>query len=112
LNGVNGSARGEAIALGLLSDAYHGVAEYQKAVDCLHRALPMFQSHQADRYNALCLFKLGRSYEAMGSDHEAIPYLEESARVFRQLLLPGRADQALALLERCRLGVSAEAHTN
>ena len=74
------------------------------AVDCLLRALPLFQTHQADRYYALCLFKLGHAYEAMGARRLAVPYLEDSVRAFRQLLLPGRVEEALGLLERCRLG--------
>jgi DNA-binding SARP family transcriptional activator/tetratricopeptide (TPR) repeat protein len=112
LHREHGSSRGEAIALGMVGDSYYALGEYQMAVDCLRRALPLFESHQADRYYALCLFKLGRAHEAMADYPEAIAYFERSAQMFDQLLLAGRADQALVLLERCRRAASADVRTN
>jgi tetratricopeptide (TPR) repeat protein len=101
-----GDICGEALVFGMLGDAYRGLGRYEDAVSSLRRALPVFRVHSSRRYLAVCLMKLGYAYEAMGSP-EAIGYLEESLRIFRQLHLPRKVDQAQQALDRCRAALMA-----
>jgi DNA-binding SARP family transcriptional activator/tetratricopeptide (TPR) repeat protein len=94
-----GDVCSEALAAGMLGDAYRGLGRYSEAADSLLRALPVFQAHSR-RFHALCLLKLGYAYESMGSP-EAVGYLEESLQIFTELRLPWKADQARQALERC-----------
>jgi DNA-binding SARP family transcriptional activator len=98
----------EALASGMLGDAYRELGRYREAVDHYLRALPVFQAHSSRRFHGLCLLKLGYAYEAMGAP-EAIGYLEGSLRIFTELQLPRKADQAREALARCT-GAVAVAH--
>jgi DNA-binding SARP family transcriptional activator/tetratricopeptide (TPR) repeat protein len=100
-----GDVCSEALAAGMLGDAYRGLGRYPEAADSLLRALPVFQAHSR-RFHAVCLLKLGYAYESMGSA-EAVGYLEESLRIFTELRLPRKADQARQALERCACLVAA-----
>ncbi len=91
----------EALSLGMLADAYQELGRFEEAASNLSRALPAFREQSNRRYQALCLLKLGYAHEAMRSPL-AIGYLEESLRIFRQLHLPRKADQAQQALDRCR----------
>ncbi|HXL91209.1 MAG TPA: BTAD domain-containing putative transcriptional regulator [Streptosporangiaceae bacterium] len=101
-----GDVSGEALAYGMLGDAYLGLGRYEEAAAVLLRALPIFRSHSSRRFHAVCLLKLGYTYEAMGST-EAISYLEESLRLFTELRLPRKADEARQALDRCRIALPA-----
>ena len=103
-----GRSCGEALALGVLGDAYAGLGRYQEAADSLLRALPIFRDHGVARLHGLCLLKLGRVYEAVGRFPEAIGYLEESQVIFQQLRVPRKAELASAALDRCRAAARAE----
>ena len=96
----------EALCYGMLGDAYLGLGRYQEAATVLLHALPIFRSHRSRRFHAVCLLKLGYTYEAMGSP-EAIGYLEESIRLFTDLRLPSKAGQASQALTRCRTALPA-----
>jgi len=93
-------------AYGRLGDAYLGLGRHQEAAAVLLRALPIFRSHSSRRFHAVCLLKLGYTYEAMGSP-EAIGYLEESLRLFTELCLPSKANEARQALDRCRIALPA-----
>ena len=97
-----GSPCSEALALGVLGDAYYGLGRYQEAADTWLQALPVFRDHGRSRYHALCLAKLGHEYEAMGRYPEAIRYLEQSVPVFRRMRLQHKIEHALAAIDRCR----------
>jgi tetratricopeptide (TPR) repeat protein len=101
-----GDICGKALAHGLLGDAYQGLGRYEEAAAVLQRALPIFRSHSSRRFHAVCLLKLGYTHEAMGSP-EAIGYLEESLRLFTELHLPRKADEARQALDRCRVALPA-----
>jgi tetratricopeptide (TPR) repeat protein len=101
-----GHVRGEALAYGILGDAYHGLGKFELAVASLLRALPVFRDHQANRFHAICMMKLGYAYEGMGSYPQAIGYLEESLVRFRELRLPHKAELAQLALDRCRAAIA------
>jgi tetratricopeptide (TPR) repeat protein len=101
-----GDVCGEALAYGLLGDAYLGLGRYEEAAAVLLRALPVFRRHSSRRFHAVCLLKLGYTYEAMRSS-EAIGYLEESIRLFTEIRQSGKADQARHALDRCRIALAA-----
>jgi DNA-binding SARP family transcriptional activator len=90
----------EAVLYGTLGDAYQGLARYDDAASSLLRALPVFEGHRRRRLHAICLLKLGYAYEAMGSP-EAIGYLEQSARIFTELRLPRKTEEARQVILRC-----------
>jgi DNA-binding SARP family transcriptional activator len=96
----------EALAYGMLGDAYRGLGRYQEAATVLLHALPIFRRHSSRRFHAVCLLKLGYTYEAIGSP-EAIGYLEESLRLFTEIRQPRKADQARQALDRCRIALAA-----
>jgi tetratricopeptide (TPR) repeat protein len=96
----------EALAYGMLGDAYRGLGRYEEAAAVLQRALPIFRRHSSRRFHAVCLLKLGYTYEAMGSP-EAIGYLEESISLFTELRQPRKADEARQALDRCRIALPA-----
>jgi DNA-binding SARP family transcriptional activator len=90
----------EAEASGKLGDANLALGRYQEAVDCLSWALPIFRDRGNRRYHAVCLFKLGQAYLALGAP-EAASCLQESLSICGELRLPGlaaRVRQALARL--------------
>jgi DNA-binding SARP family transcriptional activator/tetratricopeptide (TPR) repeat protein len=95
-----GDTYSEALATGVLGDAYQALGRYQEAADSLLRALPVFRAHADRRFHGVCLLKLGYAYEAMGSP-EAVGYLEESLRTFTELQMTHKADQARIALARC-----------
>jgi len=97
-----GDAFGEALFHATLGDAYRGMNKFKDAEISLLRALPVLRDLPSRRFHAVCLLKLGYTYEAMGSD-KAIGHLEESVRVFSKLRLPRKAEQAQQVLDRCRL---------
>jgi tetratricopeptide (TPR) repeat protein len=91
--------RGEALALGLLGDAYHGLGRYQEAAQALSEALPIFRDHVNRRYHGLCLLKLGYAHQRMGEHRRAAEYLTDSLLIFQELRLrhyENRAREALA----------------
>jgi DNA-binding SARP family transcriptional activator/tetratricopeptide (TPR) repeat protein/DNA-binding XRE family transcriptional regulator/DNA polymerase III delta prime subunit len=96
-----GSARLEVSALGIMGDAYQGLALYEQAAAVLLRALPRFRNHSRRRHYALCLLKLGYAYQAMSRYDEASRYLEQSLPIFRELRLPRYIERVLACLDEC-----------
>jgi DNA-binding SARP family transcriptional activator/tetratricopeptide (TPR) repeat protein len=101
LAGALGDVFGQALALGMLGDAFHGLGRYAEAADSLRTALAVFRQHSNRRFYALCLLKLGYADEAMGSP-EAVGHLEESLRLFEELRLLPKADAARQALHRTR----------
>jgi tetratricopeptide (TPR) repeat protein len=96
----------EALNYGRLGDAYLGLGRYLEAASVLQHALPIFRHHSSRRFHAVCLLKLGYTYEAMGSP-EAIGYLEESLRLFTEIRQAGKANEARQALDRCRIALAA-----
>ncbi|HLJ98351.1 MAG TPA: tetratricopeptide repeat protein, partial [Streptosporangiaceae bacterium] len=92
---------GEGLALGVLGDVYRQAGREAEAVDTFLLALPIFRDRASPRYYAVCLHKLGLACAAMGSG-DAVAYLEESARVFRELGVLHRAERVRQDLDRCR----------
>jgi tetratricopeptide (TPR) repeat protein len=103
LNRDIGDVRGEALSLGVLGDAYHGLGRYEDAVEAFSRALPIFRDHFIRRHHGLCLFKLGCAQQALGNHRQAAQHLTESVSVFRDLRLPTYEQRALRILNDCRL---------
>jgi tetratricopeptide (TPR) repeat protein len=95
-----GDVPSEALASGMLGDAYRELGRYPEAVEYLLRALPVLQAHSSRRFHAVCLLKLGYAYQAMGS-LEAVGFLKESQRIFTELQLPHLVDRVGQALERC-----------
>jgi tetratricopeptide (TPR) repeat protein/transcriptional regulator with XRE-family HTH domain len=84
--------------LGIVGDAYRGLARYGEAAESLGEALPMYRDQFMRRHQGLCLLKLGYAYQAMGDCQTAADHLRESLEVFRQLQLDhfaARASEAL-----------------
>ena len=100
---VVGDASGEALAYGMLGDAYSGLDRHEDAMRCYLHALPMFRD-QSTRFYAVCLLKLGRVHQAMGSTSEAIDCLKKSLRIFTSLRLPAKAELARQALASCAAG--------
>jgi tetratricopeptide (TPR) repeat protein len=101
-----GDSCAEALANGMLGDAYRGLGRNQEAASVLLHALPIFRRYSSRRFHAVCLLKLGYTYEAMSSP-EAIAYLEESLRLFTEIRQPRKADEARQALDRCRIALAA-----
>jgi tetratricopeptide (TPR) repeat protein len=93
-----GDITGEAQALALLGDAYYGLGRYDDAVAAYVQALPVFRDHFMFRYRALCLYKLGRTYQTLGDQAQAKNCLKECLPLFRELRLPEKEKLALAAL--------------
>jgi len=93
-----GDLRGQALSMGVLGDAYHGLGRYEDAVAAFERALPVFRDHFIRRHHALCLFKLGCAYGAMGDATQAERSLQESLPIFRELRLYAHEDQVRQVL--------------
>lgn len=91
----------------MLGDVYYLEGKYDLSVQSLLLALPIFRDHQANRYHALCLVKLGYSYEQLQAYAEAIDYFEEGVVKLHALRLSGRAEQTQQALDRCRAAVAA-----
>jgi tetratricopeptide (TPR) repeat protein len=102
LNRKIGDVRGEALSLGVLGDAYHGLGRYGDAVDAFSEALPVFRDHFIRRHYGLCLLKLGLAQEALGNYREAAQCLTESLPAFRELRLPVHEQRALRILRDCQ----------
>ena len=105
-----GDLGGEGLALGVLGDVYRQAGLVPEAVETLQLALPIFRDRASPRYYAVCLHKLGLACAAMGSG-DTIGYLEESARVFRELGVLHRAERVRRDLDRCRGAAGREAVT-
>lgn len=60
-----------------------------------------FRSYSIRRHHAICLFKLGQAYQAIGSNELAVRYLEESVPMFRQLALPSYEQRAVRAIQDC-----------
>jgi DNA-binding SARP family transcriptional activator/tetratricopeptide (TPR) repeat protein len=97
-----GSVRLEVSALGIMGDAYQGLARYEEAAAVLLQALPRFRDHSKRRHHALCLLKVGYAYQAMSCYDEASRYFEQSLPIFRELRLPHYTERVLACLDECR----------
>lgn len=97
-----GVAHDEVSALGVMSDSYLGLRRFDDAVGVLLQAWQELGSLQADRHQGLCLLKLGYAYEAMERHSDAIPCLDASLMIFRDLNLPRKIEQAQEALARCR----------
>jgi DNA-binding SARP family transcriptional activator/tetratricopeptide (TPR) repeat protein len=97
-----GSVRDEAISHGVLGDAYRGLGEYRASIDALLHALSVLRAHHVDRHAAVCLLKLGYTYEDSGQVAEAIRYFEQARELFRELHLTHKVDVSQQALDRCR----------
>lgn len=100
-----GDVRGEALSMAILGDALLGLGDLNVAVGCLNFALSLFREHHAHRLEAVCLQRLGYVYESMACYPEAVSYLEESMRIFRELQMAGRVTVVNEALDRCRVQV-------
>jgi tetratricopeptide (TPR) repeat protein len=97
-----GNVRGEAVSLGVLGDAYHGLGRHQDAIDAFSEALPVFRDHFIRRHHGLCLLKLGCAHQALGDHRQAAQYLTESLPVLRDLRLQAYEQRALHILRDCQ----------
>jgi hypothetical protein len=59
------------------------------------------------RHDALCLLKLGYTYQALGDYHAAAGYLRESLEIFGHLELAHFAERAREALQACHGPVSS-----
>jgi tetratricopeptide (TPR) repeat protein len=91
----------EALFGGVLGDAYYATGRFTEAVDTWRGSLTVFRDHGSQRFHAVCLLKLGYAHQAMGSA-EAVGYLAESLRMFRQMDLPRYVERAEQALENSR----------
>lgn len=95
------NVRGVGVSLGVLGDAYCGLARYQEAAEVLTEALPIFRDHANRRYQGLCLLKLGYAYQGMGQYQKATEHLKDSLRIFHGLGLKHYEQRAQETLELC-----------
>ena len=96
--------RGQALAKGVLGDAYRALGQYENAVEAYSLALQLFRDHAIRRHYALCLFKLGCALEAMGDHEQAASSLRESLPIFRELDLSTFEEQAGQVLRESLRG--------
>jgi tetratricopeptide (TPR) repeat protein len=89
----------QAAAQMLMGDAYYGMGRFRDAAGALDQALPVFRSRYGLRRYALRLLRQGYVHQAMGSA-EAAGYLAESLRIFQELNLPRRVEEARQALGR------------
>jgi DNA-binding SARP family transcriptional activator len=88
-------------ALVLMADLYQDMGRFHNALDALDQAEPAFRSSHYGRRLALCLLKQGYAHQALGSD-QAVPVLEESLRMFTEMQLPHRVEEAQEILSQCK----------
>jgi tetratricopeptide (TPR) repeat protein len=91
----------EAYFLDLLGDASSCLGRYEEAIEAYGRAVRMFSEHEARYAYALGLFKLARSYLALGRGSEAARYLRECLPIFGDLNMRAAQDRALEALGAC-----------
>lgn len=100
--GASVQALGQAYFLDLLGDAYTGLGRYSEAIVALTEAAAAFRQHDARAAYAACLLKMGQSHQALAHSEAAVGCLKESLVIFRELELPGQAEQARHALDGCR----------
>ena len=86
----------------ILGDTYHDLGRYRDAADYLSNALPIFEDHFMNRAHALCLLKLGYSYQPMADREAAIMRLNESLAIFEELQLSHHAQRVRDTIVSCR----------
>lgn len=104
LDGSLGYPAGAGPWLGVLGEAYHHLGRHREAIETLSRALSISQRSHMRRHQALCLLKLGYTYQAMGDYEAATRYIEKSVPIFAELRLPHYVERAREALESCRNG--------
>jgi transcriptional regulator with XRE-family HTH domain/tetratricopeptide (TPR) repeat protein len=90
--------------LGVRGDAFRGLGRHSEAAESLLGALPIFRDHFMRRHHALCLLKLGYTYQAMGEHRAAARHLQDSMDIFGRLNLAYFTDRAREALLACRDG--------
>jgi tetratricopeptide (TPR) repeat protein/DNA-binding XRE family transcriptional regulator len=88
--------------LGLRGDALRGLGRHNEAAESLLAAVPIFRDHFMRRHHALCLLKLGYTYQAMGDHRAAARHLQDSMDIFGRLNLAYFTDRAREALLACR----------
>jgi tetratricopeptide (TPR) repeat protein len=86
----------------ILGETYHDLGRYRDAADSLSNALPIFEDHFMNRAHALCLLKLGYSYQPMADHEAAIMRLNESLAIFEELQLSHHAQRVRDTIVSCR----------
>lgn len=97
-----GYVSAEALALGVLGDAYAGLGRYAESREAFSQALPVFRQRLSRRNHALCLYKLGLTCCAMADIQQAERYLTQGLRLFRELRLPAYEERVEKALRECR----------
>jgi tetratricopeptide (TPR) repeat protein len=97
-----GDLPGQALAMGMLGDAYYGLGRYQDAMTAFEQALPVFRDHFIRRFQAVCLFKLGCVHAATNNPGQAERFLRDSLPIFRELRLPIYEDKVHEALQALR----------
>ncbi len=96
-----GDLRGQALSTAVMGDVYHAQGHHREAVDSYAAAQSVFRAHFIRRYQAVCSYKLGCAYLALGERDLARQHAEESLPVSDDLGLSKLAQRAHRLLKDC-----------
>jgi len=94
-----GDRQGEANALGNVSNAYHELGDYRRAIKFLGQYLAIARELGDRQGEGTALFNGALALVKLGKQAEAIPRGESALKIFEQIESPGAASTRAALAE-------------